>query len=53
MEVEINQYLSHIKFVKRYSQHTLIAYRTDLLQFNAYCQKNLLEVAQADVRGFI
>lgn len=53
MEVEINQYLSHIKFVRRYSQHTLIAYRTDLVQFKTYCQKNLLEVAQADVRGFL
>lgn len=53
MEVEINEYLSHIKFVRRYSQHTLIAYRTDLLQFKAYCQTNLLEVAQVDVRGFL
>ena len=53
MEVEINEYLSHIKYVRRYSQHTLIAYRTDLLQFKNYCQKNLLEVVQADVRGFL
>lgn len=53
MEVEINEYLSHIKYVRRYSQHTFIAYRTDLLQFKAYCQKNLLEVAQADVRRFL
>lgn len=53
MEVEINEYLSHIKYVRRYSQHTLIAYRTDLLQFKTYCKKNLLEVDQADVRGFL
>lgn len=53
MEVEINTYLSHIKYVRRYSQHTLIAYRTDLLQFKSFCQKYLLDVEQVDVRMFL
>lgn len=53
MEVEINAYLSHIKNVRRYSQNTLIAYRTDLLQFKSFCQKNLLDAAQVDVRLFL
>ncbi len=39
--------------MRRYSQHTIIAYRTDLLQFKSFCQKNLLDAAQVDVRLFL
>ena len=52
-EIEINQYLSHIKNIRRYSSHTITAYRTDLKQFNGFCNKNLLTVAQKDVREYL
>ncbi len=53
MEVEIEQYLSHIKNVRRYSPHTLKAYQTDLKQFSTSCGKALLEVTRNDVRDFL
>jgi integrase/recombinase XerC len=52
-EIEINQYLSHIKNIRRYSSHTITAYRTDLKQFSRFYGKNLLTVAQKDVRGYL
>ncbi len=52
-EIEINQYLSHIKNIRRYSAHTITAYRTDLRQFSRFCGKNLLTVEQKDVRGYL
>ena len=32
----INQFLDQLKFEKRYSEHTIKAYESDLLQFNQY-----------------
>lgn len=54
MEIlEIEEYLRHIRYVRRYSIHTLIAYRTDLEQFKLFCGKNLLDVNRKDVRAFL
>lgn len=53
MTTEIDQYLSHIKYVRRYSHHTVIAYWADLVQFKSFCKKHLLEVVRADVREFL
>ncbi|HMR58422.1 MAG TPA: site-specific integrase, partial [Cyclobacteriaceae bacterium] len=47
--MEIKDYLSHIKHVRRYSHHTVIAYWADLVQFKSFCKKHLLEVVRADV----
>ena len=35
----IQAFLNYLQFEKRYSPHTLTAYRTDLLQFNEYLSK--------------
>ena len=32
----IEVFLNYLKFEKRYSSHTIVAYKTDLIQFNAY-----------------
>jgi integrase/recombinase XerC len=34
------KFINYIKFEKRYSQHTIIAYQTDLEQFKSYLQEN-------------
>lgn len=50
---EIFQYLNHIEKVRRYSKHTIIAYKTDLTQFSVFIQKDLLTANRKDVRGFL
>jgi len=32
----VNKFLEYLEFEKRYSKHTIISYKTDLLQFQAY-----------------
>ncbi|MBI2418585.1 MAG: site-specific integrase [Ignavibacteriales bacterium] len=36
----IDEYLSEIQFVKRYSEKTIISYRIDLMQFSKYILEN-------------
>ena len=36
----INNYLDFLKKIKRYSNHTIIAYQNDLNSFNKFCIKN-------------
>ncbi len=36
----IDQFLKYLSFEKRYSQNTIIAYSTDLNQFNSYLESN-------------
>jgi integrase/recombinase XerC len=35
--MQVQQFIDHLNDVKRYSPHTLAAYRADLLQFLAFC----------------
>lgn len=32
----VNKFLEYLEFEKRYSKHTIVSYKTDLLQFEAY-----------------
>ena len=32
----VNKFLEYLEFEKRYSKHTIVSYKTDLLQFDAY-----------------
>ena len=45
-------FISYIKYEKRYSSHTLVAYTKDLDQFNTYCTEMIGEfnVIHADVK---
>ena len=37
--MEINSFLNYLQFEKRFSQHTVAAYESDLLQFSEYLEK--------------
>lgn len=45
----IQQFLDYLKFEKRYSQNTLIAYETDLVSFNDFLDKTYGMVGLADI----
>lgn len=53
LDIGVNDYLSHIENVRRYSRHTIIAYKTDLGQFSEFCKKELLGATRTEVRGFL
>lgn len=41
MTIAIDQFLNYIQYEKRYSQHTLISYRTDLLQVQSFLEEEM------------
>lgn len=45
-EARLPDYMQHLRFEKRYSQHTLIAYKQDILQFVAFAGSQF-EIADA------
>ena len=51
------RFLSFLENAKRYSKHTLVAYHTDLMQFQAYClSEGLSDITQAsriETRGWL
>lgn len=54
----INQFLDYLQSEKKYSEHTITAYRTDLLAFSAFVakefeQEDLLEVDYTLIRSWI
>lgn len=53
----IDDFISHISFEKRYSNHTVIAYKKDLLQFTEELEVNTLrdlnEINTKNIRNFI
>lgn len=53
----IDDFISHISFEKRYSNHTVIAYQKDLLQFTEELEINTLhdlnEINTKNIRNFI
>lgn len=42
-------FLSYLKFEKRYSKHTVIAYETDLFQFQFFCDKHFANTAVYEI----
>ena len=56
--MHIDKFLNFLQFEKRYSEHTLVAYKTDLLQFsnfisNEFDIKNIEEVHHSIIRSWI
>ncbi len=53
----VDEYLRELAGVRRLSENTISAYRRDLLQFLAYCEKNKInspnEVTERKIRTFI
>ena len=46
----INAFLDYIRFQKRYSEHTIVSYRTDLRDFFLFLQKQYDTISPADVK---
>jgi integrase/recombinase XerC len=53
----INAFLDHLSSIKRLSQHSIAAYRRDLLSFAQYCKAqeplSLCEAQTPQIRGFV
>ncbi|AEW01185.1 integrase [Niastella koreensis] len=59
-EVTVNNFLNYLRFEKRYSSHTIIAYQEDLQQFFTYLREQfsmpepaLAEIAPSFVRSWL
>jgi len=58
LEQKINEFLQYLRFEKRYSAHTLIAYQTDLDQFSAFLTEtygpfNFAEITHFQLRSWL
>ena len=57
MDNPLQSYLNYLKFEKRYSEHTLSSYTSDLEQFIAflakYDQSDVTAVSHLDVRNWV
>ncbi len=56
--MHIDAFLDYLLLEKKYSQHTVIAYRNDLISFRDFCaveydQENIIEVNYAQIRSWI
>ncbi len=56
--MHIDKFLNYLQFEKRYSEHTLVAYKTDLLQFsnfisNEFDIQNIKQVHHSIIRSWI
>tara|TARA_B100000683_G_scaffold73004_1_gene71614 strand:+ start:7096 stop:7962 length:867 start_codon:yes stop_codon:yes gene_type:complete len=56
--MQVKKFLNYLKFEKRYSDHTLVAYKTDLNQFISFILlefeiENLKEVSHSIIRSWI
>jgi len=49
----VERFLKYIRYEKRYSEHTVLAYRTDLLQFSDFVSKSFDEVPENANYGII
>ena len=49
----LNDYLEFLKFIKKFSPHTVKAYKQDIQQFLDYFRENKLKVEKQNIRDFI
>ena len=50
---EIEEFINYIKYEKRFSEHTIINYQKDLLDFNGYINKNINSIETNDIRKYL
>lgn len=48
----VTDFIQYLKFEKRYSQHTIIAYQKDLLQFSEFAQEQFGELSDTSITHF-
>lgn len=58
MKITIDLFIDYLLHVKRYSEHTVLSYKTDLSQFSSYCSKvykinELILIKHTIVRSWI
>ena len=57
MKAELERFCTYIETEKRYSKHTLAAYKRDLRDFTGYCEKENIQtwpaVTEINVRAFV
>lgn len=51
--MHLQSFLQYLTHEKRYSPHTISAYKTDLLQFKSFCEKQYGDLDLKDVSGMI
>ena len=49
----IEEFLNFIKYEKRFSDHTIINYQKDLLNFNNYINKNITTIEINNIRNYL
>ena len=49
----IEEFLNYIKYEKRFSNHTIINYQKDLLDFQDYINKNINNIEINDIRNYL
>ncbi|MEI6185463.1 MAG: site-specific integrase, partial [Bacteroidota bacterium] len=57
-QIPLQQFIDYLRFEKRYSAHTILAYQTDLEQFFAYLQSqydgiNILEINTPMIKSWL
>ena len=50
---QVKAFLDYLRFEKRYSQHTLISYTTDLKQFSDYLKEQYNDAAPENITASI
>lgn len=49
----IREYIRYLKYIRRYSSHTIIAYQIDLRQFQRFYKKNIISIRLRDVVNWV
>lgn len=49
----INEFKEYLSLERNYSSNTVIAYSSDVVEFNNYIKKNLLEINTKDIENYI
>ena len=50
---DLIDYIEYIQHIKKFSPHTVIAYKQDIQQFLDYFRENKLNVTKENIRDFI
>ncbi len=50
-QLPIQGFLNYLQFQKRYSQHTIISYKTDLMAFFDFCETAFLATAVTEIKS--
>jgi len=49
--MQMKSFINYLKFEKRYSNHTIVAYQKDLAQFNEFLKENDIELINVSIKN--